>query len=60
MVFEAGPLGLRTSQFDRDLLDEELVDIKESLTVAWRVFEYLPFKRLTYSRREDAKKTTFR
>jgi len=60
MVFEAAPLGLITAQFNRDLLDEELVDVKESLTGLWRLFEYLPFRRLTYSRREGAKKITWK
>ena len=60
MVFEAAPLGLRTSQFNRDLLDEELVNIQESLTGLWWFLEYIPIRRLTYSRPKDAQETTWR
>jgi len=60
MVFEAGPLGLRTKQFTRDLLTKELTDVKESLTWIWWPFEYIPFRRLTYSRKSEAEATTFK
>ncbi|KAF4618199.1 hypothetical protein D9613_011530 [Agrocybe pediades] len=55
MVYEAGPLGLRTSSFERELDDEEMVDVKESLTGVWWPFEYLPLRRLTYTRKEKKK-----
>ncbi|KAF9554696.1 WD40 repeat-like protein [Agrocybe pediades] len=59
MVYEAGPLGLRTSPFERDLKDNEKVAVKESLTWVWWPFEYFPFRRLTYTRRgSDGKETT--
>ncbi|KAF4615643.1 hypothetical protein D9613_012543 [Agrocybe pediades] len=58
MVYEAGPLGLRTSAFKRDLKDDERVSVKESLTWVWWPFECFPFRRLTYTRRENGKETT--
>ncbi|KAF9536831.1 WD40 repeat-like protein [Agrocybe pediades] len=58
MVYEAGPLGLRTSPFERDLKDDEKVSVKESLTWVWGPFEYFPFRRLTYTRKEHGKETT--
>ncbi|KAF9541955.1 WD40 repeat-like protein [Agrocybe pediades] len=58
MVYEAEPLGLRTSPFERDLKDDEKVSVKESLTWVWWPFEYFPFRRLTYTRRENGKETT--
>ncbi|KAF4616714.1 hypothetical protein D9613_008834 [Agrocybe pediades] len=54
MVYEAGPLGLRTT-FKRDLKNDEKVLVKESLTWVWWPFEYLPFRRLTYTRKENKK-----
>ncbi|TFK20327.1 WD40 repeat-like protein [Coprinopsis marcescibilis] len=51
MVFEANAAGLRTRDFERELLPQEQVEIKESLTGVWHAFEFLPFKRLTYSLR---------
>ncbi|KAF4615687.1 hypothetical protein D9613_012553 [Agrocybe pediades] len=59
MVYEAGPLGLRTSAFKRDLKDDEKVSVKESLTWVWWPFEYFPFRRLTYTRKDDGKETTY-
>ncbi|KAF4618293.1 hypothetical protein D9613_011524 [Agrocybe pediades] len=58
MVYEAGPLGLRMSQFKRNLEDEEEVLVKESLSWVWWPFEYFPFRRLTYTRQEEGKETT--
>ncbi|KAF4615638.1 hypothetical protein D9613_012546 [Agrocybe pediades] len=58
MVYEAGPLGLRTSPFERDLKDNEKVSVKESLTWVWWPFEYFPFRRLTYTRKGNGKGTT--
>ncbi|PPQ70201.1 hypothetical protein CVT25_011552 [Psilocybe cyanescens] len=60
MVFEAGALGLRTALFDRELKPNEQVDIKESLTLLWWPLELLCFRRLTYTRRENGKTTTFK
>ncbi|TFK18430.1 WD40 repeat-like protein [Coprinopsis marcescibilis] len=51
MVYEANAAGLRTRDFERELLPQEQVEIKESLTGLWHAFECLPFKRLTYSLR---------
>ncbi|KAF8907888.1 quinon protein alcohol dehydrogenase-like superfamily [Gymnopilus junonius] len=58
MVFEAGAVGLRTSPFERELALEEQIEIKESLTWAWRPFELLPFKRLTFTRKKGIKQHT--
>ncbi|KAF4622178.1 hypothetical protein D9613_009646 [Agrocybe pediades] len=58
MVYEARPLGLHTSPFERDLRDSEKVSVKESLTWVWWPFEYFPFRRLTYTRKENGKETT--
>jgi hypothetical protein len=58
MVFEAGALGLRTAPFERDLSPDEQIHIKESLTGVWWLLEFLFFNRLTYTRREQGKKTT--
>ncbi|KAF4618296.1 hypothetical protein D9613_011521 [Agrocybe pediades] len=58
MVYEAGPLGLRMSPFKRDLQDNEKVAVKESLSWVWWPFEYFPFRRLTYTRKEKGKETT--
>ena len=58
MVFQAGALGLRTKPFERELSRDEQIDVKESLTWVWWPFELCFFNRLTYSRRNDRKKTT--
>ncbi|KAF4609409.1 hypothetical protein D9613_012988 [Agrocybe pediades] len=58
MVYEAGPLGLRMSPFERDLRDDEKVAVKESLSWVWWPFEYLPFRRLTYTRKKEGKPET--
>ena len=60
IVFEAGALGLRTEPFDHGLFPEEQIKIKESLTPLWWPLELLPFKRLTYTRRERGNKTTYK
>ena len=60
MVFEAGALGLRTAPFERDLSPDEQIHIKESLTLDWWPLELFPFCRLTYTRREQGKKTTIK
>ena len=58
MVFQAGALGLHTKPFERELSRDEQIDVKESLTWIWWPFELCFFNRLTYSRRDDGKKTT--
>jgi hypothetical protein len=58
MVFEAGALGLRTAPFGRELSPDQQIEIQESLTWLWWPLELFPFKRLTYTRREQGKQTT--
>ena len=58
MVFEAGALGLRTAPFERELSPDEQIHIIESLTGVWWPLELFFFNRLTYTRREQGKKTT--
>jgi len=58
MVIEAGVLGLRTAPFGREILANEQIEIKESLTPLWWPLELLFFKRLTYTRQEQGKKHT--
>lgn len=60
MVFEAGALGLRTARFDRELSTEEQFDIQESLKWYWWPLEVLPFKRLTFTREDAKRKTTYK
>ena len=52
MVLEAQALGLRTVPFEYELSHAEQIEIKESLTPIWWLFEILPLKRLTYTRRQ--------
>lgn len=50
MVLQATSLGLRIkSTFPRELSSNEQIEVKESLTWAWRPLELMPFKRLTFS-----------
>jgi hypothetical protein len=58
MVFEAGKLGLRTAPFERDLLPNEQINVVESLTLLWWPLEFLPFYRLTFTRRKEGKLNT--
>jgi hypothetical protein len=58
MVFEAGALGLRTAPFVRELHPNGQIEIKESLTLEWWLFELFPIRRLTYTRREQGKRIT--
>ena len=53
MVFEAGAAGLRTARFERELLAYEQINIIESLTWAWLFFEICPFKKLTFTQKEN-------
>lgn len=58
MVFEAGALGLSMARFERELLPNEQIEIKESLTRPWWLLELVPFKRLTYTRQDQGKQIT--
>ena len=58
MVFEAGAVGLRTAPFERELSAGEQFDIKESLRGIWWLFEFIPFKRLTFTRQKNGKEDT--
>ena len=58
MVFEAGAVGLRTALFKRELSSKEQIEIKESLRGFWWLLEFIPFKRLTFTRRLNGKKET--
>jgi hypothetical protein len=50
MASQAAEFGLRIGSFVRELLVEEQVQLRESLTLPWKIFELYPFRRLTYSR----------
>ena len=58
MVLQARVLGLRTKPFERDLSRQEQINVIKSLTCVWWPLEVLPWYRLTYTRRNDGKKTT--
>lgn len=58
MVLEAGVLGLRTAPFGRELLANEQIEIKESLTPLWWPLELWFFRRLTYTRKKEGKQHT--
>lgn len=58
MVFEAEALGLRTAPFKRELSPKEQIRVQESLTPVWWPLELFFFERLTFTRREQGKKTT--
>ncbi|PPQ69955.1 hypothetical protein CVT26_013291 [Gymnopilus dilepis] len=58
MVFEAGAAGLRTKGFKGELSSKDLIEVRESLTWFWRPFEFLPFPRLTFSRRKGSYHST--
>ncbi|KDR71319.1 hypothetical protein GALMADRAFT_144010 [Galerina marginata CBS 339.88] len=60
MVFEAGAHGLRTARFDRVLLPNEQVEIKESLTWAWWPLELLCLPHLTYAGPKEGKRMTYK
>ncbi|TFK27916.1 WD40 repeat-like protein, partial [Coprinopsis marcescibilis] len=60
MVSEAKAAGLRTREFDRELLPKEHIEIKESLNGVWHLFELLPFVRLTYTARLQGRVLTRR
>ncbi|KAF9526328.1 WD40-repeat-containing domain protein [Crepidotus variabilis] len=50
MVFEAEAVGLRMAKFEREIRADEQIEIKESLTGMWWLFEIIPFGRLSFSR----------
>ena len=58
MVLQAAALGLRTKPFERELSLDEQINVIESLTGVWWLLELCPLHRLTYTRRNDGKKTT--
>jgi len=60
MVNEAGKLGLRTARFERELSSKEQIEITESLSGLWWILEWLPIKRLTFSRKIGCKLVTRR
>ncbi|EDR04490.1 uncharacterized protein LACBIDRAFT_391733 [Laccaria bicolor S238N-H82] len=60
MVLQAGELGLRTEPFERELSPHEQINVIESLTGFWWPLEFLFLKRLTYTGRNDGKKTTYK
>jgi len=59
MVFEAEALALRTAPFERDLSPDEQIHVGKSFTLLWWPLELLPFKRLTYTRCQQGKLTTY-
>ena len=57
MSFEAVSCGLRLRPTKVEWNLEHLQDVKESLTGVWHLFEWMPFKRLSY---QDELSTTYR
>lgn len=60
MALEAKAVGLLVLPFERELSPEEQFEIKESLTWRWRIFEILPFKRLTFTKRGNGTEMTYK
>ena len=56
MTYEATSAGLKLSPTDVEWKWDELGRVHESLTLGWKLFEYLPFKRLSY---KDARSHTW-
>jgi hypothetical protein len=54
MASQAAELGLRVDAFKRSPEESEEIDVQESLTGLWKLFEWLPFERPTYSRRRNS------
>ena len=48
MSYEAISAGLLMEPSNVEWKWEQLGEVNESLTGVWKLFEYLPFKRLTY------------
>jgi len=57
MSFEAVSCGLRLRPTKVEWNLDHLQDVKESLTGVWRIFEWMPFKRLSY---QDESSTIYR
>ncbi|KIM36837.1 hypothetical protein M413DRAFT_285325 [Hebeloma cylindrosporum] len=57
MSFEAVSCGLRLRPTKVEWNLEHLHDVKESLTGVWKIFEWMPFKRLSY---KDESSTNYR
>ena len=57
MSFEAVSCGLRLRPTKVEWNLDHLQDVKESLTGVWRMFEWMPFKRLSY---QDESSTVYR
>jgi hypothetical protein len=49
MASQAAELGLRIDKFKRELLLTEQIEIRESLTGLWHLFEIFPFQRLSFA-----------
>ena len=60
MVYEARGLGLKTRLFERELLQTEKMEFKESLTGIWKLFEIIPWRRLTFTGSEEGKEVTYK
>ncbi|KAF9559144.1 WD40 repeat-like protein [Agrocybe pediades] len=60
MVHEAGALGLRMKPFMRELSSDEHIEIKESLTGLWKILEWLPFRRMTFTGENAREWETYR
>ena len=57
MSFEAVSCGLRLRPTKVEWNLDHLQDVKESLTGVWHMFEWVPFKRLSY---QDESSTVYR
>ena len=57
MSYEATSAGLLMNPSEIKWKWEQFGDVNESLTGVWKLFEYLPFKRLSY---RDPKSMTWR
>ena len=60
MASQAAELGLRLEAFPRELSPAEQIELRESLSFGWKIFEILPFRRLTYARTSGAINSTTR
>ncbi|TDL30078.1 hypothetical protein BD410DRAFT_850420 [Rickenella mellea] len=57
MTYEAASIGLRLEATQVGWKWDDIGEVRESLTSVWRIFEWIPFKRLTY---KDETSTTYR
>ena len=53
MSYEAISAGLKLNPTNVEWKWDELGQVHESLTFVWKLFEYLPFKRLSYKDAES-------